>query len=61
MYTHGGDAYERSGPAWLERIRKDGGCDGGGERVDGRVVDAGASGDCGGSAVDVGMVGGLWW
>ena len=32
-----------------------------GKRVDGRVVDAGTSGDCGGSAVDVAMVGGLWW
>ena len=32
-----------------------------GERVDGCAVDAGASGDCGGSAVDVVMVGGLWW
>ena len=32
-----------------------------GERVDGCAVDAGASGDCGSSAVDVVMGGGLWW
>ena len=32
-----------------------------GERANGRVVVAGASGDRGGSAVDVWMVGGLWW
>ena len=32
-----------------------------GERANGRAVGSGASGDCGGSAVDVVMVGGLWW
>ena len=31
-----------------------------GERANGRAVVAGASGDCGGSAVDVWMGGGLW-
>ena len=32
-----------------------------GERANGCAVGAGASGDFGGSAVDVVMVGGLWW
>ena len=32
-----------------------------GERANGCAVGAGTSGDCGGSAVDVVMVGGLWW
>ena len=32
-----------------------------GERANGCAVGAGASGDCGGAAVDVVMVGGLWW
>ena len=31
------------------------------ERANGCAVGAGTSGGCGGSAVDVVMVGGLWW